>query len=97
MKITRASFDAKGERFIGSAHGWEGDRVQIDFVGPSARLFHRVFLPEAQVVMEADDDSITFRRVAAGVMEDRPLLPSVQGPPDDTFRKHLQPVDENQG
>ena len=78
MKITRASFDAKGERFVGSAYGWEGDRVQIDFVGPSARLFRRVFLPEAQIVMEADDDSITFRRVDAagdsgpGDVEDRP-------------------------
>lgn len=76
MKVTRASFDAKGERFIGSAHGWEGDRLQIDFVGPSARLFRRVFLPDAQVVLEADDESITFRRVqpgGPGGMEDGPV------------------------
>lgn len=87
MKVTRSTFDPDTEHFIGSAHGPEGDGVQIDFVGPSARLFRRVWTPETQVVIEATDTQITFKRI------DNPPAPVDPAPVAATegdFRQHLK-------
>lgn len=64
MKITRASYDAVDNRFVGAAIGDDGNRMQIDFVGPSAFLLNRVMRDVGgDLIVEADDDSFTLRSV----------------------------------
>ncbi len=78
MKIGRASYDATNQRLVVGAYAKNGNRMQIDFVGPSAFLLNRVLEAGANIAVEADNDSITFRRVdgegrgEAGGVEDGP-------------------------
>lgn len=90
MEVKRASFNPDRQR-LEAILGSPGNALQIDFVGSSAFMLRRVFEPGAEIVMEAEDDRIIFRRVEKAPVNPKSKPVDLSGA--GSFRDHLERVE----
>jgi hypothetical protein len=85
MEVKIASFNPDRQR-LEVIVGGHGDNLQIDFVGSRAFMLRRVFEVGTEIVMEAQDDRVIFRKATKA-----PARPE-RKPKKGAFRDHLDRV-----